>query len=200
MKCLSALVRECGLAAVLLAFAGGAAAQGLPTDPSMVSHGVEAEGRERYRDPPVNTEGRYIVVSLDEHRLYVMEAERVVWSTLVGTGTGTRLEGAGQEWEFSTPRGMFRVQRKEKDPRWYLPDWHFVENKLPVPADDDPKRWQRGMLGTSALFLGEGIALHGTSKPELLGQNVSHGCIRMTNEAARELYYAVDVGTPVIIY
>jgi lipoprotein-anchoring transpeptidase ErfK/SrfK len=95
---------------------------------------------------------------------------------------------------------MFRVQRKEKDPRWYLPDWHFVENKLPVPSVDDPKRWQRGMLGTSALFLGEGIALHGTSKPELLGQNVSHGCIRMTNEAARELYYAVDVGTPIIIY
>jgi lipoprotein-anchoring transpeptidase ErfK/SrfK len=200
MKCVSALVRECVLAAVLLVSAGAVQAQGLPTDPSLLAHGAEAEGRERYRDPPVNTEGRYIVVSLDEHRLYVMEAERVVWSTLVGTGTGTRLEGAGQEWEFSTPRGMFRVQRKEKDPRWYLPDWHFVENKLPVPAEDDPKRWQRGMLGTSALFLGEGIALHGTSRPELLGQNVSHGCIRMTNEAARELYYAVDVGTPVIIY
>jgi lipoprotein-anchoring transpeptidase ErfK/SrfK len=56
------------------------------------------------------------------------------------------------------------------------------------------------MLGTSALFLGEGIALHGTSRPELLGQNVSHGCIRMTNEAARMLYHAVDVGTPVMIY
>ena len=56
------------------------------------------------------------------------------------------------------------------------------------------------MLGTTALFVGHGIALHGTSKPELLGQDVSHGCIRMTNEAARHLYHEVDVGTPVFIY
>ncbi|MBD0321550.1 MAG: L,D-transpeptidase, partial [Gemmatimonadetes bacterium] len=78
MKCVSVL-RSLALAAAVFG-AGQASAQGLPTDPAMVAHGVEAEGRERYRDPPVNTEGRYIVVSLDEHRLYVMEAERVVWS------------------------------------------------------------------------------------------------------------------------
>jgi lipoprotein-anchoring transpeptidase ErfK/SrfK len=192
--------RIVALLAGALAVAAPAAAQGIPTDPAALSHGVAADGAERYRDPPVDTDGRYIVISLEEHRLYLMEAERVVWSTLVGTGTGTRLEGAGQKWDFSTPRGMFRVQRKEKNPRWYLPDWHFVENKEPVPDADDPKRWTEGMLGTSALFLGEGIALHGTSRPELLGQNVSHGCIRMTNEAARMLYHAVDVGTPVMIY
>lgn len=200
MKYVGWWIRGCVVALIAVLAAGAVEAQGLPMDPSMLAHGVEAEGSARYRDPPVTAEGRYIVVSLADHRLFLMEAERVVWSTIVGTGTGTRLEGAGQEWEFSTPRGMFRVQRKEKDPRWYLPDWHFVENKQPVPDADDPKRWQRGMLGTSALFLGEGIALHGTSRPELLGQDVSHGCIRMTNEAARELYYAVDVGTPVIIY
>ncbi|HYW09607.1 MAG TPA: L,D-transpeptidase [Longimicrobium sp.] len=194
------ITRIVALLAGALAIAAPAAAQGIPTDPGGLAHGVAADGAERYRDPPVDTDGRYIVVSLEDHRLYLMEAERVVWSTLVGTGTGTRLEGAGQKWDFSTPRGMFRVQRKEKNPRWYLPDWHFVENKEPVPHADDPKRWTEGMLGTSALFLGEGIALHGTSRPELLGQDVSHGCIRMTNEAARMLYHAVEVGTPVMIY
>jgi len=203
MKCVNAWVRACVrvAAAVVMVAAGAARAEAqLPMDPVALAHGVASDGAERYRDPPVDTEGRYIVVSLAEHRLYVMEAERVVWSTVVGTGTGTRLEGAGQQWDFSTPRGMFRVQRKEKDPRWYLPDWYYVEKKLPIPDPDDARRWQRGMLGTSALFLGEGIALHGTSKPQLLGQAVSHGCIRMTNEAARQLYYAVDVGTPVFIY
>jgi lipoprotein-anchoring transpeptidase ErfK/SrfK len=179
--------------------AGGARAQ-LPVSPLALEHGVEGEGTERYRDPPVNVEGRYIVISLQEHRLYVMEDSRVLWSTLVGTGTGTRLEGAGQKWDFSTPRGMFRVQRKEKNPRWYVPDWAYIERKVPIPDRDDPRRWEEGMLGTTALFLGEGIALHGTNKPELLGQDVSHGCIRMTNEAARQLYHDVEVGTPVFIY
>jgi lipoprotein-anchoring transpeptidase ErfK/SrfK len=148
----------------------------------------------------VGAEGRYIVISLEEHRLYLMEEERVIWSTVVGTGTGTRLEGAGQQWEFSTPRGMFRVQRKEKNPRWYVPDWAYLERGVPIPPAGDDSRWEEGMLGTTALFLGEGIALHGTNKPALLGQAVSHGCIRMTNEAARQLYHEVEVGTAVFIY
>jgi lipoprotein-anchoring transpeptidase ErfK/SrfK len=185
---------------VLSGTAAEAAAQGLPLSPLALQHGVEREGTARYRDPPVDVQGRYIVISLEENRLYLMEEERVIWSTIVGTGTGTRLEGAGQKWDFSTPRGMFRVQRKERNPKWYVPDWAYIERKQPIPDPDDPKRWEDGMLGTTALFLGEGIAVHGTNAPELLGQNVSHGCIRMSNEAARQLFYEVDVGTPVFIY
>jgi L,D-transpeptidase ErfK/SrfK len=188
------------LAALLLLGAHAAHAQGLPTSPLALAHGVEREGTARYRDPPVNAEGRYIVISLDQHRLYLMEDNRVVWSAVVGTGTGTVLEGAGQKWDFSTPRGMFRVQRKEKDPRWYVPDWAWINRGVPIPAADDPRRWEEGMLGTTALYLGEGIAVHGTDKPELLGQPVSAGCIRMTNEDARRLYHEVEVGTPVLVY
>ena len=177
-----------------------AAAQALPGSPLALSHGAEREGRARYRDPPVNVQGRYVVISLDDHRLYMMEDERVIWSALVGTGTGTRLEGAGQKWDFSTPRGMFRVQYKEKDPVWRVPVWAFVERGEPIPPPDSPKWNEPGMLGTSALYLEEDIAVHGTNHPELLGQPVSHGCIRMTNEAARRLYHEAPIGTPVIIY
>lgn len=196
------MMRGIWMAAVAAAVlgVGEMTAQGVPSAPLALAHGVERDGAARYRDPPIGAEGRYIVISLEEHRLYLMEQERVIWSTIVGTGTGTRLEGAGQKWDFSTPRGMFRVQRKEKDPRWYVPDWAFIERGTAIPPEGDPSRWEEGMLGTTALFLGEGIALHGTDKPELLGQAVSHGCIRMTNEAARMLYHEVDVGTPVFIY
>lgn len=208
---MSAEVRECvsavvGRARVLLALVlvlagvGEATGQGFPLAPLAVAHGVEREGSARYRDPPVNVEGRYVVISLAEHRLHLMEDNRVIWSALVGTGTGTRLEGAGQKWDFSTPRGMFRVQYKEKDPVWTVPDWAFVERGEPIPPMDSPKRQQKGMLGTSAMYLEEQIAIHGTNKPELLGQSVSHGCIRLSNEDARRLYYEVEIGTPVIIY
>ncbi|HET7321579.1 MAG TPA: L,D-transpeptidase [Longimicrobiaceae bacterium] len=190
-----------GLLFTTLLLARPAAAQrGLPGDPLALAHGVSHEGVSRYRDPPVNARGRYVVISLEAHRLYVMEGDRVLWDTPVGTGTGTRLESAGQKWEFSTPRGMFRVQLKEKDPLWHVPDWEFIELGQPVPPPDSPKRIKAGQLGTSAMYLEEDVAMHGTSKPELLGQSVSHGCIRMTNEAARRLYHQVDVGTPVLIY
>ena len=199
-KCERAKVALAALAALAVLAAGPAGAQLLPTAPLAMAHGVERDGAALYRDPPIGALGRYIVISLEEHRLYLMEEERVIWSTLVGTGTGTRLEGAGQRWDFSTPRGMFRVQRKERNPRWYVPDWAWIERGQSIPPVDDPRRWESGMLGTTALFVGEGIALHGTNHPELLGQDVSHGCIRMTNEAARMLYYEVDVGTAVYIY
>ena len=197
---MSRIIALIALSVLSLAARPAAAQGGLPGSPLAIAHGAEREGTARYRDPPVNVEGRYVVISLDEHLLHMMEGSRVIWSAQVGTGTGTRLEGAGQKWDFSTPRGMFRVQRKEKDPIWYVPDWAFIERKEPIPPVEDPKRYEVGMLGTSAIFLNDAIAVHGTNRPELLGQNVSHGCIRMTNEAARRLYHEVEIGTPVIIY
>jgi lipoprotein-anchoring transpeptidase ErfK/SrfK len=185
-------------AAVLLA-AGTARGQALPTSPGLVLHGREHPPAAAATLPSHVVE-RHIVVSLDEHRLHVVENGRVLWSAVIGTGTGTRLAGAGQKWDFSTPRGMFRVQVKQKDPVWFLPDWYFAERGEAVPPPDSPVRRREGELGTSALFLGEEIAIHGTDRPELLGDDVSHGCIRVTNEDARRLYHEVEIGTPVLIY
>ena len=42
--------------------------------------------------------------------------------------------------------------------------------------------------------------IHGTNKPWSIGQSVSHGCIRMYNKDAAELYNKVTIGTPVHIY
>ncbi len=188
------------LCAALFVLPPAAGAQLIPGSPLSAAHGTARDGTARYRDPPVNADGRYVVISLAEHRLYLMEREQVIWSGAVGTGTGTRLENEGQKWDFSTPRGMFRVQRMEKDPVWVLPDWAFVERGEPIPPQDSPERRRPGTLGTTALYLGEGIAVHGTQKPELLGQAVSHGCIRMSNEDVRRLYHEVEVGTPIVIY
>jgi lipoprotein-anchoring transpeptidase ErfK/SrfK len=41
------------------------------------------------------------------------------------------------------------------------------------------------------------VGLHGTTAPWLLGQAVSHGCIRMSNETANFLRDRIPVGTPI---
>lgn len=43
------------------------------------------------------------------------------------------------------------------------------------------------------------VGIHGTSVPQLLGQNVSHGCIRVSNAAARVLQRYAPEGTGVRI-
>ena len=41
------------------------------------------------------------------------------------------------------------------------------------------------------------VGLHGTTSPQLLGQAVSHGCIRISNETANFLRDRIPLGTPI---
>ena len=41
------------------------------------------------------------------------------------------------------------------------------------------------------------VGIHGTSRPDLLGQAVSHGCIRVANDVARRLRRLAPLGTPI---
>lgn len=157
-------------------------------------------------EPLVDFDGPYVLVHLETNRVYIFQGTKSLWSAPAGTGTGFRLAGSGQRWTFTTPRGLFRVRRKERDPVWIAPDWYYVEKGLRVPSPDSPSRRIPGAMGTTAIYLGDGIAIHGTFSPGLImnpdpdSRRVSHGCIRLTNEAARDLYHLVRVGTPVLIF
>lgn len=157
--------------------------------------------------PLVDNGARYVVVHLEENRVFVFEGGKAIWSAPSGTGTGLELDRGGEHrWKFSTPVGLMRVRRMEKDPVWEAPDWHFLEKGLRPPAQNSPSRRMRGPMGNTAIYLGDGIAIHGTYRPALLlnpdprARDVSHGCIRLTDEHARELMHMIDVGTPVLIY
>ena len=41
--------------------------------------------------------------------------------------------------------------------------------------------------------------IHGTNQPEYIGQAISSGCIRMTNEDVIDLYKRVKPGTVVVV-
>ena len=43
------------------------------------------------------------------------------------------------------------------------------------------------------------VGIHGTSLPQLLGQAVSHGCVRVSNTTARRLRTLAPLGTPIWI-
>jgi lipoprotein-anchoring transpeptidase ErfK/SrfK len=153
----------------------------------------------RVRSAALARGGYAVVVDLDVNRLYFAKGRRVLWSAPVGTGTGMRLENGRGEWDFSTPTGTFHVTYKDLEPDWIAPDWYFIENGLRVPAQGaDARRFPRG-LGSAAVFIGQGLAIHGTDKPELLGQRVSHGCIRLANADALRLFHNVQVGTEIVI-
>lgn len=143
--------------------------------------------------------GYAVVVDLDVNELSFRQGREVLWTAPIGTGTGLRLETEDHEWDFSTPNGRFQVQYKEENPTWIAPDWYFIENGLAVPPRDDTKRYFEGGLGAAAVYIGHDLAIHGTDKPELLGQRVSHGCIRLSDRDAQRLYHNVQIGTEVLV-
>lgn len=190
-------------AAIVLLVAPGCAAVGANLGGRA---GEEEEAHGPLEAMPVTPEafvdsagGAYVFIDLDRNVLRFMYGREVIWEAPVGTGTGLRLESEDAQWEFTTPRGVFQVKFKEEQPIWYLPDWYFVEKKQPIPAENSPSRRLTGQLGVAAVYLGQEIAIHGTDRPELLGQRVSHGCIRLENRFAQRLYHNVQVGTPIVI-
>lgn len=78
---------------------------------------------------PASSNTPYIVVSIEDHRLWYKQGDSVLFTTQVATGSGKVLEnsGGGAQWKFETPRGRLTIQAKEEDPSWIPPDWHFVE-------------------------------------------------------------------------
>ena len=55
-------------------------------------------------------------------------------------------------------------------------------------------------LGARAMYLGGTLyRIHGSNEPQTIGQAVSPGCIRMTNEDVVDLYKRVRAGTRVIV-
>ncbi len=55
-------------------------------------------------------------------------------------------------------------------------------------------------LGARAMYLsGSLYRIHGSNEPETIGQAVSSGCIRMTNDDVVDLYERVSVGTRVVV-
>lgn len=76
----------------------------------------------------------------------------------------------------------------------------IVNGKLLVPPLGTNQRRFDGVLGSHRLNLESGYALHGTNRPETIGQAVSHGCVRLANEDIAKLYQMVPVGTPVYLY
>ncbi|MEO0079528.1 MAG: L,D-transpeptidase [candidate division WOR-3 bacterium] len=146
------------------------------------------------------TSDLYIVISTSANRLFLRRGEDVLREAVVSTGSNDTLVRGYRRWIFETPRGVMTVIRKKAKPVWIKPDWAFLEEGKPIPPWNSPLRRQLGVLGDYLLDLGGGVAIHGTDKEHLLGQSVTHGCIRVGKEDIKFLYDSVPVGTKVYIY
>ena len=147
-------------------------------------------------------QGSYLVVDTVHNRLQVRQGDRILREAACATGSGSVLVGEkGTVWRFTTPVRVFRVLRKVTDPIWKKPVWAFAEAGLKAPALPwEFDRLDGAALGDYALELGNGFELHGTLYPNLLGRNITHGCIRLDDANLAAVFAIAMRGTRVYTY
>ena len=127
------------------------------------------------------------------YEIYINRTQRTLTLKYLGRTVKTYpvCVGAG----VNTPLGRFHIANKVVWPSWRS----LSTGRLVPPGPSNPlgPRW----MGTSAVGdEGHVIGIHGNNRPSSIGRAVSHGCIRMYNKDALELFDTIMVGTPVIMH
>jgi len=143
----------------------------------------------------------YIVVNTHSNTIVLRNDKLAIFKALCSTGSGGELidSDTGRRWIFNTPRGVFKIDSKLKDPWWRKPDWAFIEENEEAPKDER-ERYDPEMMGEYAMGFGSGYFIHGTIYERLLGVSVTHGCVRVGSTDLRNLYEKARIGTPVYIF
>jgi lipoprotein-anchoring transpeptidase ErfK/SrfK len=115
---------------------------------------------------------------------------------VLGNGKALRY-GIGVGREGFTWSGVKHVARKAEWPDWTPPAEMLARQPyLPRFMAGGPGN----PLGARAIYLsGSLYRIHGTNAPDTIGQNVSSGCIRLTNDDVADLYDRVKVGGKVVV-
>jgi lipoprotein-anchoring transpeptidase ErfK/SrfK len=127
--------------------------------------------------------------------IYINTAERRLYLVL-GNGQAIRY-GIGVGRDGFRWSGTHRITAKKEWPSW-TPPAQMLRRRPDLPRHmvggvDNP-------LGARAMYLGSTLyRIHGSNEPETIGQAVSSGCFRMTNEDVTDLYSRVPVGATVIV-
>jgi lipoprotein-anchoring transpeptidase ErfK/SrfK len=129
--------------------------------------------------------GTVIIDTANTHLYLVMGGGRAM---RYGIGVGRD----GFRWS-----GVQSITKKAEWPDW-TPPTEMIARQPYLP------RFMAGgptnPLGARAMYLGGTVyRIHGTNAPSTIGQRVSSGCIRLTNEDVADLYSRVNIGTKVIV-
>jgi lipoprotein-anchoring transpeptidase ErfK/SrfK len=177
-------------AAIMLASASHARAQYLVDDIMGRGPNFQFGGSSPIQRATVNFSGNYapgtILINTAERRLYLLLPNGQALRYGIGVGRD------GFRWG-----GVHRISAKKEWPSWTPP------SQMLARRPDLPRFMPGGIdnpLGARAMYLGSTLyRIHGSNEPETIGQAVSSGCFRMTNEDVADLYDRVSVGTTVVV-
>jgi len=143
-------------------------------------HLVEYHRKEIAGTIVIDSDARYLYYVLPDNKAIrygvTVGEEALAWSGVAKIGSMT-------EWPTWTPTAD-------------------IKKRMDVPNFVGPG--PQNPMGARALYLYANnkdtlYRIHGTNQPEYIGEAISSGCIRLTNEDVIDLYKRVKVGTVVVV-
>ena len=139
-------------------------------------------------DPKRLVAGETLLLPVEELHVHV-EIDRRLLLLFLGDAYVKEFPVGVGKTETPTPRGEFRVGKKQGNPDWY------PQGRGRIPAGDP-----RNELGSVWIHIRndqhpEGYGIHGTNRPETVGSACSEGCVRLENEQASEVFWWVRMGS-----
>ena len=119
-----------------------------------------------------------VLINLDKHVLKAYDGNKRVLRTPIGVGRAVT----------PTPVGLYYITELLKQPD---PNGTYGPYAFGLSAHSDVLNEFAGRDGV--------LGVHGTDFPQGIGTDVSHGCIRMSNDSITKLAHTLPVGTPVRI-
>ncbi|PWT80774.1 MAG: murein L,D-transpeptidase [Acidobacteria bacterium] len=142
-----------------------------------------------------------IVVDIKTQSLKLFSGQQEVFTAPVSTSRS----GPGfDSGSFKTPTGLFRIHEKigADSPSGTIFKGRVPVDEIPGSGDDlitSRILWLDGLEPQNANTRDRYIYIHGTNQEDLIGQPVSHGCIRMRNDDIIRLFEMVSLGNTVEI-
>jgi lipoprotein-anchoring transpeptidase ErfK/SrfK len=124
------------------------------------------------------TTTKRIVVDVSKETLYAYDGDTLFMQEPISTGL-----------EYTpTPNGTFTVYHKTPS--------RYMQGPLPGVST---QKYDLPGVPWDLYFTRDGAVIHGAYWHNHFGQPWSHGCVNLSPENAKKLYYWADIGTPVVV-
>lgn len=145
----------------------------------------ELQGRAKMLEA-LKTEDFYLSIDTKANKLRFHYGGNVLREGAITVGEGRTISSPdGKSWTFVPLKGSFAVEAKMVDHPWRVPEWLYVMNGQPLPAE---RPTIPGGLGRYVILLPDGYAIHSPPSADSPLKGPKPGSIMASEEDLRAIW------------
>ncbi|MGA7614650.1 MAG: L,D-transpeptidase [Thermoanaerobaculia bacterium] len=141
----------------------------------------------------------YLSIDHARGKLYLYYGDKIIREAdvRVGSSATIRTRDGAKQWTFVPLRGAFRVTGKRVGLDWKIPEWVYVREGRPVPAE---RPSIEGGLGNYVIFLPNHYVIHSPPADSSPLRGPKPGSFMVPEEDLRAIWPRIEKGMQVYIF